>query len=114
MFYTQDFEPWQVGAVSLGSLLVAVLMNSLLIPATPSIEVRGTSEMYPLNGPSWSLFFEYIANILYALVLRRLSLPQLRLWVGAMAVGLASFAVLSEWGAYRGGLDDEPGEYAGR
>lgn len=23
--------------------------------------------MYPLNGPSWSLFFEYIGNLLYAL-----------------------------------------------
>lgn len=29
--------------------------------------------MHPLNGPSWSLFFEYIANILYALILRKLS-----------------------------------------
>lgn len=79
MFYTQGCEFWQVGTVSLGSLLVAVLMNTLLIPATPRIEVRGIGEMYPLNGPTWSLFFEYIANILYALVLRRLSLPQLRL-----------------------------------
>jgi hypothetical protein len=24
--------------------------------------------MHPLNGPGWSLFYEYIANILYALL----------------------------------------------
>ena len=29
--------------------------------------------MYPLNGPSWSLFFEYIGNLLYALFIRKLS-----------------------------------------
>jgi peptidoglycan/LPS O-acetylase OafA/YrhL len=28
--------------------------------------------MYSLNGPSWSLFFEYIGNLLYALFIRRL------------------------------------------
>ncbi len=28
--------------------------------------------MFPLNGPAWSLFFEYIGNILYALFIRRL------------------------------------------
>ncbi len=43
-------------------------MNALLIPATPGAEIRGVGEMYPLNGPSWSLFFEYIGNILYALL----------------------------------------------
>ena len=27
-------------------------------------EVRGNGEMFPLNGPCWSLFFEYLGNIL--------------------------------------------------
>ena len=35
--------------------------------------MRGNGEMFPLNGPAWSLFFEYIGNFLYALFLRRLS-----------------------------------------
>lgn len=46
-----------------------------------------------LNGPSWSLFFEYIGNILYALLIRRLSdraLAALTLLTGA---GLAYFAL---------------------
>ena len=28
--------------------------------------------MHPLNGPAWSLYYEYIANIFYALILRKL------------------------------------------
>lgn len=49
--------------------------------------------MYPLNGPSWSLFFEYIGNILYALFIRRFSTKQLTVLVILAAIGLASFAV---------------------
>ena len=45
--------------------------------------------MRPLDGPAWSLFFEYIANICYALVLRRLS----KLLLGALAVVAACFTV---------------------
>jgi peptidoglycan/LPS O-acetylase OafA/YrhL len=47
----------------------------LFIPAYPGApyDLRGNGEMYSLNGPSWSLFFEYIGNLLYALVIRRLS-----------------------------------------
>ena len=77
-------------------LLVATLMNALLIPATPGSEIRGVGEMYPLNGPSWSLFFEYIGNILYALLppadFPTRALAALVLLAGC---GLTAFAV---WG----------------
>ena len=63
MFYFQGCSVWDVSTVSVGALLLATLMNALLIPATPGAEIRGVGEMYPLNGPSWSLFFEYIGNI---------------------------------------------------
>ena len=76
-------------------LLVATLMNALLIPATPGSEIRGVGEMYPLNGPSWSLFFEYIGNILYALFLRRLPTRALAALVLLAGCGLTAFAV---WG----------------
>lgn len=39
---------------------------ALMIPAFP------IQSMNPFNGPVWTLFYEYLANILYALVLRRL------------------------------------------
>ena len=51
--------------------------------------------MYPLNGPSWSLFFEYIGNILYALFLRRLPTRALAALVLLAGCGLIAFAV---WG----------------
>ena len=54
--------------------MLAMLCAMFMIPAAPGMarEVRGNGEMFPLNGPSWSLFFEYIGNILYAILLRRL------------------------------------------
>ena len=73
MFYTQGCPVWDVSAVPVAMLLVATLMNAFMIPATPGAEIRGVGEMYPLNGPAWSLFFEYIGNLLYALFIRRLS-----------------------------------------
>ena len=57
-------------------------------------EVRGNGEMFPLNGPCWSLFFEYIGNILYALFIRRLSNKALTIVVVLLGVALASFAIL--------------------
>jgi peptidoglycan/LPS O-acetylase OafA/YrhL len=49
------------------------------------LDVRGWGEMNPLNGPQWSLTFEYIANILYAFVLRRLGKVSLGILTAAAA-----------------------------
>lgn len=97
MFYTQGCSVWDVSKISIAALLFATLLNAFLIPATPGTEIRGVGEMYPLNGPSWSLFFEYIGNILYALFIRRLPTKALSLLVGAAGAGLAIFAI---WGPY--------------
>ena len=95
MFYFQGCSVWDVSAVSLSMLLTATLLNALLIPATPGSEIRGLGEMYPLNGPSWSLFFEYIGNVLYALFIRKLPTRALSVLVLLAGCGLAAFAV---WG----------------
>ena len=95
MFYTQGCPVWDVSAVPVAMLLVATLMNAFMIPATPGAEIRGVGEMYPLNGPAWSLFFEYIGNVLYALFIRRLSTRVLAVLVAAAGCGLAAFSV---WG----------------
>lgn len=95
MFYTQGCSVWDVTQVSVGMLLVATLMNAFMIPATPGSEIRGVGEMYPLNGPTWSLFFEYIGNILYAFFLRKLPTLALAILVSVAACGLAWFAI---WG----------------
>ena len=64
------------------------------IPAVPggNYEVRGNGEMFPLNGPYWSLFFEYIGNILYALFIRRLSTKALGALVIVLGIALTWFA----------------------
>lgn len=88
-------EMWDGTTVPLSMVMLALLLHLFLIPALPGAgaEVRGNGEMFPLNGPSWSLFFEYIGNILYALFLRRLSTRALKGLVALAAVALATFAI---------------------
>lgn len=98
MFYTQGCPVWDVSQVSLMTLLVATIMNACMIPATPGCEIRGVGEMYPLNGPSWSLFFEYIGNLLYVFFLRRLPTVALAVFVALAGCGLAVFAICGPLG----------------
>jgi peptidoglycan/LPS O-acetylase OafA/YrhL len=98
MFYTQGCAVWDVSLIPFMALLAATFLNMLLLPATVATEVRGVGEMFPLNGPSWSLFFEYIGNILYALFIRKLPTMALALLVFALGCGLASFAILGPLG----------------
>lgn len=97
MFYFQGCSVWDVSKVTVTMLIVATLMNAFLIPATPGVEIRGLTEMYPLNGPSWSLFFEYIGNILYAFFIRKLPTKALSILILLAGCGLAAFAI---WGPY--------------
>ncbi len=97
VFYTQGCSVWDVSKISLATLLMATIMNALMIPATTGAEIRGVGEMYPLNGPTWSLFFEYIGNILYALFIRKLATRPLAALVVIAGIGLTAFAI---WGPY--------------
>lgn len=94
-FIIQGSVQWDGTHVAFSMVLLAMLLNLFLIPAVPGTgpEVRGNGEMYPLNGPNWSLFFEYIGNIAYALFLRRLSTKALAVFVAAAGIGLATFAI---------------------
>ncbi len=94
-FLMAGSEMWDGTKVPLSMVMLALLLHLFLVPALPGAgaEVRGNGEMFPLNGPSWSLFFEYIGNILYALFLRRLSTRALQVLVALAAVALATFAI---------------------
>lgn len=98
MFYFQSCATWDVSRVPVTMLLVSALLNACLIPVTTGFEIRGVGEMYPLNGPGWSLFFEYIGNILYALFIRKLSTKALAVLVLIAGGGLAAFAVGGPYG----------------
>lgn len=79
---------WDGAATPMSGVVLALLLTCLMIPALPAAphEVRGNGEIFPLNGPMWSLFFEYIGNIIYALIIRRLSTRLLAALVALLAV----------------------------
>lgn len=53
-----------------GAISLTLFLSLLMIPF-PWVEHRGGG-IFPYDTPVWSLFFEYIANIVYALILCRL------------------------------------------
>lgn len=91
----QTVQAWQIAG--------ALLLGSLMIPMTPSAEIRGWSEIYPLNGPQWSLFYEYVGNILYAVGLRKLPIRWLGVLVGVSALALVWLLVRGPRGDVIGG-----------
>lgn len=92
----------QIGEVPVWQMLLVMLAGCLLIPTTAAIR-HPWHEMFPLNGPAWSLFFEYIGNLLYATVVRRFSKRVLVAFVAASGVALLWMAVGSSDGSVLGG-----------
>lgn len=93
---------WSHEKIATSTVMLLMLMTMLMIPTVPgaSTDVRGYGEMFPLNGPAWSLFFEYIGNILYAVAIHRLSKRALRILVGLLGVGLVVYSLQNYSGAY--------------
>lgn len=94
-FFIQGGVKWDGTQVATSAVMLALLLAMFFIPAYPGAgyDVRGNGEMFSLNGPSWSLFFEYIGNILYALFIHRLSNKALTVLVILLGVGLSWFAL---------------------
>ncbi|WP_263354558.1 acyltransferase family protein [Acidicapsa acidisoli] len=82
-------------------LLLAYITSLLLLPSPP---VGGRhNETQALNGPAWSLMQEYLANIAYALILRRLRPLTL-----AIIFGISGFLLIwtvNAQGSLDGGWD---------
>ncbi|MBF4472568.1 acyltransferase family protein [Flavobacterium sp. HJJ] len=91
-------------------MLLVMVLGWFLMPVPGSLDIRGWGEMYPLNGPAWSLFFEYIANLVYALVLRRLSNAIMWILVIISGAALIHLAVMSPIGDVIGGWSLEPAQ----
>ena len=94
-FLVQGSVQWDGTHIATSAVMLALLLSLFLIPAVPGCgyEVRGNGEMFPLNGPAWSLFFEYIGNLLYALFIRRLSDKALLALVIVRGAALGCFAL---------------------
>lgn len=84
-------------------LILVFLIGCTLIPLPLSMDIRGWTEMHPLNGPAWTLFYEYVANILYALFLRRTSTKLLAFLVLIAAIATAQYCITSPSGDIIGG-----------
>lgn len=61
-----DEAPWW-------QVVLLTIFCCTLLPAAKSWDIRGWNETNPLNGATWSLMWEYLANIIYALFVRRMS-----------------------------------------
>lgn len=84
------FDPFVSPGDDYGINRLAVLFISsiLMIPA-PIMEERAFN-LFGLNAPAWSLFWEYVANIVYALVLVRIA-PRVLIGLTLVAAVLLGF-----------------------
>lgn len=71
-------------------VLLAMFWSFTMLPVPSYFDVRGWGETNPLNAPTWSLQWEYIANILYALVFRRFS----RFWLTVSVILFGCMTVI--------------------
>ncbi|UOQ67268.1 acyltransferase family protein [Hymenobacter volaticus] len=103
-FYFTDSTIWPlIHTVPLWKMLLVLLIGCTILPVPLSLDIRGWQEMHPLNSVGWSLFFEYVANILYAIGVRKLSNTALSMLVFVAAIALAHLAITSPAGDVSGG-----------
>ena len=90
-------------------VVLVMLWCFTMIPLPTTMDIRGWAETNTLNGPAWTLQWEYLANILYALLIRRFSKLMLGICVAIFAcftiflcLDIDIFGVLQErsWAAY--------------
>ena len=95
-YLIQGGVKWDGTTVPFHYAMIALLLAMFLVPAYPGAcyDVRGNGEMYPLNGPSWSLFFEYIGNVLYAIIIRRMNNRSLGTLTALLAIAWIWFVAL--------------------
>jgi peptidoglycan/LPS O-acetylase OafA/YrhL len=108
-FYFQDSPMFPlIHTTSVIKMLVVMVIGATLIPLPTRLDVRGWAEMHPLDGPAWSLFFEYIANILYALFVRKFSKTLLTILVVIAGAFMVHYLVTGPSGDLIGGWSLEP------
>ena len=101
----------QLSQVPFWKVLLTMFVGFTLLPLPTSMDIRGWGEMHPLNGPAWTLFFEYVGNILYGVFIRRISNTFLSLLVFLSACALIHLAITSPNGDVFGGWSIEPAQF---
>lgn len=102
-FLTYYYGLADISSTTVSTLVLVWVLSCLLIPTTSRLDVRGWGEGYALDGPQWTLAFEYVANFLYALFIRRFPVWLLGVFVTAAAMlsidvslNVDSFGLLAE------------------
>jgi peptidoglycan/LPS O-acetylase OafA/YrhL len=104
---------WKSSNDSVGDLLASLISTLFMLP-TPSFLTRSATDLwplYPLNGPAWSLFWELLVNLVFALVLFRMRTRHLALIAAVSLACLVAFVSIHrsldlgwEWRSVDGGL----------
>jgi len=104
LFYFQASPTFPtISTTPVWQMLLVMLVGFTMLPLPLSMDIRGWQEMNPLDGPAWSLFFEYIANILYALFIRKFSKKLLAVFVILSALLLIQYLLMGPQGDVIGG-----------
>jgi len=81
--------PWLTGdggSALNRTMIASIFVAGVLFVPFPPIWSGTGQHMFPMNGPSWSLFFELVANIIYAVVAKFLTIRNLSVMVGICAI----------------------------
>ena len=89
-FLFDPFAPTLPALYGAGRIALIFLASVLLIPYP--VMTERTFNLFSFNAPAWSLFWEYLANLAYALVLIRLPRRALVLLAALAAVWLGFVA----------------------
>lgn len=109
LFFFQESSLFpKIENTTIGQLLLILVIGYTLIPVPPSMDIRGWNEMHPLNGAAWSLFFEYVANILHVFILRKLPNLALAACVFVAAAATVHLVTTNTSGDLIGGWSTEP------
>lgn len=92
-----------IAATPVSRLILITFIGCTLIPIPVSMDIRGWQEMHPLDSAAWSLLFEYIANIAYALGLRKVTNRVLILLAALSGTFLAQYLLTTPRGDIAGG-----------
>ncbi|MBS1661749.1 MAG: acyltransferase [Bacteroidetes bacterium] len=103
-FYFQDSPAFPIiHTIPVWKMLLIMVIGFTMLPIPISMDIRGWEEMHPLDGPAWSLFFEYVGNILYALFVRKFTKTALWILVILSGVLLLHYTVTGPNGDVIGG-----------
>ena len=93
---TQEVELWKFA--------LCLVMGLLIIPCGNGLDIRGWGELNSFNGPVWTLTLEYIGNLLYAFIFRRL--PKIALAILCAVCAFFTLDLTLGWNVF--GLLPEP------